>query len=194
MLLCLKGLFQAVCRCSITAAHDHERDARALADVVGSALKLALQSAALEAVSAHQDDYSVMVAKLSNFALYGGLDCAGLEEEGPAKRCASIWSQRLHWRSRQAAARRGIAHPCGPWIQWCRRWQGLALSAWGVVASVAARGSPTALPACFTLLLPFLQLPVSDLALAPAAGRSTLLQVYESMLEVSEEGRGPIHR
>ena len=71
----------------------------------------------------------------------------------------------------------------------CRRWQGVALAAWGAAVSLTARGCPDGTLECYRLLSSFLRVPaVCDLALATAAGRSTVLQVYERMLSVS--GRG----
>ena len=69
----------------------------------------------------------------------------------------------------------------------CRRWQGVALAVWGAAASLTARGCPDGTLECYRLLSSFLRVPaVCDLALATPAGRSTVLQVYESMLSVSE--------
>ena len=71
-----------------------------------------------------------------------------------------------------------IAHPA-----LCRRWQGLALAVWGAAASVAARGAPEGISVSYLLLSGFLQIPsICDLALSTAAGRSVVLQVYETML------------
>lgn len=76
----------------------------------------------------------------------------------------------------------------------CRRWQGVALAVWGAAASLTARGCPDGTLECYRLLSSFLRVPaLCDLALATPAGRSTVLQVYESMPSVSEWTGAGLH-